>query len=165
MLFDDREWPYRAIWVCDASTEHRDFVYGEPSPIRKAVQVKLCSAPDCGEFMTLEHHFFEFMGSSTWVCGRDPNHREVVWVSGPPLPALPTHEPAYSQYPLGSLFHLSVDRRRATALVFSHERGWEVRLVIAPAFRCVRVQVCTTEDEVFECGAQWKRALMHKGWR
>jgi hypothetical protein len=48
--------------------------------------------------------------------------------------------------------------------VFTHEHGWEVRLVYLPQLKPEQTQVCATEEEVFDCGDKWKAAMIEKGW-
>jgi hypothetical protein len=65
---------------------------------------------------------------------------------------------------LGELFILHKNRREAKAIIFTHQLGWEVRLLIGAQAEVVQTQVCRTQDEVFDCGEQWKAAMVEKGW-
>jgi hypothetical protein len=65
---------------------------------------------------------------------------------------------------LGELFILHKNRRGAKAIIFTHQLGWEVRLLIGAQAEVVQTQVCRTQDEVFDCGEQWKAAMVEKGW-
>ena len=66
---------------------------------------------------------------------------------------------------LGDLFDLHKDRRKAKAMLFTHQLGWEVRLIIGAQTEIVQTQVCRTEEEVLSTGEQWKAAMVEKGWR
>jgi hypothetical protein len=65
---------------------------------------------------------------------------------------------------LGELFILHKNRRKAKAVIFTHQLGWEVRLVIGAQLEAVQTQACRTQEEVLSTGEQWKAAMMEKGW-
>ena len=66
---------------------------------------------------------------------------------------------------LGDVFVLHKDRRDARAVIFTHQLGWEVRLLIGAQAEAVQTQVCRSQEEVFTTGEQWKVAMSAKGWR
>jgi hypothetical protein len=51
---------------------------------------------------------------------------------------------------------------RAVCEMWSHEFGWELRLLIDDELH--QSQVCRTQDEVLETVDAWKAALHEKGW-
>ena len=53
--------------------------------------------------------------------------------------------------------------REAVAELWTHEIGWELRLLVDGDFQ--RSQVCRSEDEVFTAIGEWRDALTAKGWR
>jgi hypothetical protein len=65
---------------------------------------------------------------------------------------------------LGALFILKKSRREAKALLYSHEFGWELRLVIGTQLEVVQTQVCRNQDEVLDTSEAWKAAMFEKGW-
>ena len=65
---------------------------------------------------------------------------------------------------LGELFVLQKDRRLARAALFTHQLGWEVRLLVGSQLEVVQTQVCKTQDDVLSTGERWKGALLEKGW-
>jgi hypothetical protein len=66
---------------------------------------------------------------------------------------------------LGELFILHKNRREARAVLFTHQLGWEVRLVVGAQSEVVQTQVCRTQEEVLATGEQWKAGMAEKGWR
>lgn len=66
---------------------------------------------------------------------------------------------------LGDLFILHRNRREAEAVLFTHQLGWEVRLLIGAQQEVVQTQVCRTQEEELTTGEQWKAAMGEKGWR
>lgn len=56
------------------------------------------------------------------------------------------------------------DGRERTALgeLWSHQLGWELRLLVDGEF--VQSRVCRAQDEVFDTADAWKAALIDKGW-
>ncbi len=66
---------------------------------------------------------------------------------------------------LGDLFRLHKDRREARAALFTHQLGWEVRLLIGSQLEVVQTQVCRDQEEVLATGERWKAALVEQGWR
>ena len=65
---------------------------------------------------------------------------------------------------LGALFIVKKNRREASALLFSHQFGWEVRLVVGTQLEVVQTQVCRSQEEVLSTGETWKAAMIEKGW-
>jgi hypothetical protein len=49
---------------------------------------------------------------------------------------------------LGDLFRLTKNRRKAHAVLFTHQFGWEVWLLLGSQAEALRTQVCRTQDEV-----------------
>ena len=64
---------------------------------------------------------------------------------------------------LGELFILHKNRREAKAIIFTHQLGWEVRLMIGAQAEVVQTQVCRTQEEVFATGEQWTGAMLGRG--
>jgi hypothetical protein len=63
----------------------------------------------------------------------------------------------------GELFLLrKAGHRTAVCKLFSHQLGWECRLMVRGEL--VQSQVCRTQDEVLSTGEQWKAALIERGW-
>ena len=58
-----------------------------------------------------------------------------------------------------------MNRREAKATLFTHQLGWEVRLMIGAQADVVQTQVCRTQEEVFTTGEERKKAMAEKGWR
>lgn len=52
--------------------------------------------------------------------------------------------------------------RSAECFLYSHQLGWELRLVGVDDLP--RTQVCRRQDEVLDTQEQWKHALHEKGW-
>jgi hypothetical protein len=65
---------------------------------------------------------------------------------------------------LGDAFVMRRGRRLVTCKVFSHQSGWEVQLVMAPAAAVMLTTACTSEQAVWNTSEQWKAALFEKGW-
>ena len=65
----------------------------------------------------------------------------------------------------GELFCLHKNRREARAALFTHQLGWEVRLLVGSQLEVVQTQVCREQEEVLATGERWKAALVEKGWR
>jgi hypothetical protein len=53
--------------------------------------------------------------------------------------------------------------RQALCELWSHQLGWELRLVVDDG-ELTRSQVCHTEDEILDTQEQWKAAMVGKGW-
>ncbi len=49
-------------------------------------------------------------------------------------------------------------------MLYSHEFGWEVRLVIGTQLQVVQTQVCRSQDDVLDTADRWKAAMMQKAW-
>lgn len=65
---------------------------------------------------------------------------------------------------LGDLFRLTKGPRKdAHAAIWSHQFGWEIRLMINGGLS--ESTVCRTEDQVLTTGEQWKARMAEKGWR
>ena len=65
---------------------------------------------------------------------------------------------------LGDVFRLQKDRREARAALFTHQLGWEVRLLICSQLEIVQTQVSRDQKEVLATGEQWKAAMIQNGW-
>jgi hypothetical protein len=65
---------------------------------------------------------------------------------------------------LGDLFRLTKNRREARAALYSHQFGWEVRLLVGRQQEPVRTQVCKSQDDVLTTGETWKASMMREGW-
>jgi hypothetical protein len=65
---------------------------------------------------------------------------------------------------LAALFILHKNRRESRAVIFTHQLGWELRLMVGTQAEVVQTQVCRTQEEVFSIGEQWKAAMLEKGW-
>jgi hypothetical protein len=72
--------------------------------------------------------------------------------------------PYWSGYPveLGDAWRLYKRDREARCQLWSHEFGFELRLVIG---ELMRSQVCKTSDEVLDVQESWKAAMEERGWR
>ena len=66
---------------------------------------------------------------------------------------------------IGDLFRVTKNRRKARAVIFSHQFGWEVRLLVGSHEELVSSQVCRTQEEVLCTGEQWKAAMVERGCR
>jgi hypothetical protein len=66
---------------------------------------------------------------------------------------------------LGDLFRLQKNRCTARAVLFTHQLGFEVRLLVGAQLEVVQTQVCRSQDEVLSTGEQWKAAMTEKGWQ
>lgn len=64
---------------------------------------------------------------------------------------------------LGELFIVKKNGRQATCKLRSHQFGWELLLFVGAQIEVVQTQVCRSQDEVFDTGEQWKRAMIEKG--
>ena len=53
--------------------------------------------------------------------------------------------------------------RQAVCELWSHQLGWELRLVIDGG-ELTRSQVCRSNDEILDTQEQWKAAMVGKGW-
>jgi hypothetical protein len=64
------------------------------------------------------------------------------------------------------MFRLHKDRcgrqLEAACHLVTHQLGWELRLEIAGSLQ--RSEVCRTQDAVLDTSAQWKAAMIQKGW-
>jgi hypothetical protein len=58
---------------------------------------------------------------------------------------------------LGDLFRLHKDRREARAPLFTHQLGWEVRLLVGSQLEVVQTQVCRDQEEVLATGSGGSR--------
>jgi hypothetical protein len=50
----------------------------------------------------------------------------------------------------------------ARAALFTHQLGWEVRLLVGSQLEVVQTQVCRDREEVLGTGEQWKQAMIRK---
>ena len=66
---------------------------------------------------------------------------------------------------VGDLFSLYNNRREARVALFTHQLGWEVRLLVCSPLEVVQTQVCRDQQEVLATGERWKAAFAEKGWR
>ena len=48
--------------------------------------------------------------------------------------------------------------------LFTHQLGWEVRLLVGSQLEVVQTQVCRDQEEVLRTREQWKAAMIEKGW-
>ena len=60
---------------------------------------------------------------------------------------------------------LHKNRRETRAAIFTHQLGWEVRLLTGAQLEVVQTQVCQSQEEVLNIGEQGKAAMVDKGWR
>ena len=65
---------------------------------------------------------------------------------------------------LGELFVMRRGRRETRCKVFSHQSGWELRLVMGVRADVMLNKVCTSRDDVLRTREQWQTALVDKGW-
>jgi hypothetical protein len=66
---------------------------------------------------------------------------------------------------LGDLFRLSRNGRSARAALWSHQLGWEIRVLVGRQLETVRSQVCRSQDEVLGTAEQWEATMIAQGWR
>ncbi len=66
---------------------------------------------------------------------------------------------------LGDLFRLTKNRREARAPLFTHQLGWEVRLLVGSQLEVVQTQVCRNQEQVLRTGEEWTAAMIEKGWQ
>jgi hypothetical protein len=59
---------------------------------------------------------------------------------------------AWHPIELGDLFRLTKNRREARAALFTHQLGWEVRLLVGSQLEFVQTQVCRDQEEVLRTG-------------
>jgi hypothetical protein len=62
---------------------------------------------------------------------------------------------------LGNAWALTKGARIARCELFSHQFGWELRLMIG---ELVRSQVCRTTDEILSVQEEWRAALRTRGY-
>jgi hypothetical protein len=65
---------------------------------------------------------------------------------------------------LGELFVMRRGRRETRCKLFSHQFGWELRLVMGVRADVMLNKICGSRDEVLRTAEQWKTALVDKGW-
>jgi hypothetical protein len=66
---------------------------------------------------------------------------------------------------LGELFILAKKNNlRARCLLYSHQFGFELRLVAGAHGELLRSQVCRTDAEILDTQETWKVALLAEGW-
>ena len=84
-----------------------------------------------------------------------------------PMPYQALQRPPWHGTPIevGDLFCLHKNRREARAALFTHQLGWEVRLLVGSQLEVVQTQVCRDQEEVLTTGERWKAVLTEKGWR
>lgn len=54
-------------------------------------------------------------------------------------------------------------RRSAVCELWTHPRGWELRLTSGATV--LRSEVCEGQDDVFGTHEAWKAAMIDEGWR
>ena len=83
----------------------------------------------------------------------------------PQCPIRPSNVPRWHGTPIevGDLFRLHKTRREARAALFTHQLGWEVRLLVGSQLEVVQTQVCRDQEEVLATGEEWK-GNDEKGW-
>ena len=67
------------------------------------------------------------------------------------------------QQQLSPAWTLRKGSKAAKCAVWSHQFGWELRLIAGPEL--VQSQVCRSETELIETQEQWKAAMLEKGWQ
>jgi hypothetical protein len=84
-----------------------------------------------------------------------------------PMPLQVLQRPHWHGTPieLGDLFRLTKNRREARAVLFTHQLGWELRLLVGAQLEVVQTQVCRDQEEVLRTGEGWKKTVVEKGWR
>lgn len=65
---------------------------------------------------------------------------------------------------LGDLFRLTKNRPEARASVWTHQLGWEVRLLGGRQLEAVRSQVCRSQDEILATDEDWRASMTAQGW-
>jgi hypothetical protein len=75
-----------------------------------------------------------------------------------PLEVLQRHAWNGEPKELGDLFRLTKNRRQARGALFTHQLGWEIRLLVGNQAESVRTQVCRSQEDVLTTGEQWKAA-------
>jgi hypothetical protein len=63
---------------------------------------------------------------------------------------------------LSRVWHLTKGRRQAECALYSHQFGWELRLVAG--VEVLQTRVCRSEDEVLNTHEEWRRAMLRAGW-
>ena len=64
---------------------------------------------------------------------------------------------------LSRVWHLIKGRRQAECAVYSHQFGWELRLVAG--VEVLQTRVCRSQDDVLNTYDEWKRAMLGAGWK
>jgi hypothetical protein len=54
------------------------------------------------------------------------------------------------------------DRSLARCALWSHEFGWELRLMLGGSL--IRSQVCREAPEIYAAADEWKSAMVAQGW-
>jgi len=80
------------------------------------------------------------------------------------IDAVPAADWNGSSTELGELFVMRRGRREIRCKLFSHQSGWELRLVMGVRADVMLDKVCASQDDVLRAGEQWKTALIDKGW-
>lgn len=62
----------------------------------------------------------------------------------------------------GDTFRMAKDEHRAVCELWSHQFGWELKLLVDGELR--RSQVCREQDIVFATFEGWREAMNEKGW-
>lgn len=82
-----------------------------------------------------------------------------------PLQVLPRLHWHGVPHELGDPFRLTKNRREARAVLFTHQLGWEVRLLVGSQLEIVQTQVCRDREEVLKTGEAWKARMSEQGWQ
>ena len=61
------------------------------------------------------------------------------------------------------LFVLQRNQRRAVCELWTHQLGWELRIVTP--YQTLMTQVCGSEQEALATSESWKAAMIAKAWR
>ena len=82
-----------------------------------------------------------------------------------PLPLRVLQRPDWHGTPLelGDLFRLKKNRRETRAAIFTHQLGWELRLLVGAQLEVVQSQVCKDQEAVLSTGEKWKAAMVERG--
>jgi hypothetical protein len=63
---------------------------------------------------------------------------------------------------LGAAWRLTKAGREAVCELWSHQLGWELRLMVGDLRRS---QVCRSHDDVLDTQEHWKVAMSGRGWK
>jgi hypothetical protein len=65
---------------------------------------------------------------------------------------------------LSDVFILKKNGRESRCKLRTHQFGWELVLFVGCHAEIVQSQVCRSQDDVLTISAQWKAAMLVKGW-